>query len=202
MFKPHTIEHYKVFQFLKEQFELESCVVSPLSRCALMLEDHTGERIAFAWKNHQVMEIPIPEPASPEEIQTFMEWFRGQEPKPQLRTLEDVYQWWLEHPNPLTLQQALGLSDTFYRHYLTHPLLDDESAWALTENGLVTEEDYRSLQLWYRRQRKSPCCWLGPVGVDGIGNSYCLIRHYRQPEEVRRTFYLLDDYYREMNHIL
>jgi len=48
MYKPHTIEQYKVYRFLEENFALEHFLLAPLSRFGLMLEDKTGEKIAIA----------------------------------------------------------------------------------------------------------------------------------------------------------
>ena len=48
MYKPHTIEQYKVYRFLEENFALEHFLLAPLSRFGLMLEDKTGEKIACA----------------------------------------------------------------------------------------------------------------------------------------------------------
>lgn len=39
MYKPYTIDQYKVYQFLEENFALDQFLLSPLSRNALMLED-------------------------------------------------------------------------------------------------------------------------------------------------------------------
>ena len=41
MYKPHTIEQYKVYRFLEENFALEHFLLAPLSRFGLMLEDKT-----------------------------------------------------------------------------------------------------------------------------------------------------------------
>ena len=60
MYKPHTIEQYKVYRFLEENFALEHFLLAPLSRFGLMLEDKTGEKIAFAFLNDCVQEIPVP----------------------------------------------------------------------------------------------------------------------------------------------
>ena len=38
MYKPHTIEQYKVYRFLEENFALEHFLLAPLSRFGLMLE--------------------------------------------------------------------------------------------------------------------------------------------------------------------
>ena len=51
MYKPHTIEQYKVYRFLEENFALEHFLLAPLSRFGLMLEDKTDEKIAFAFLN-------------------------------------------------------------------------------------------------------------------------------------------------------
>ena len=40
MYKPHTIEQFKVQQFLEHTFAIDHFLVSPLSRTALMLEDN------------------------------------------------------------------------------------------------------------------------------------------------------------------
>ena len=47
MYKPQTVEQFKILQFLKDEFELSEFVLSPLSRRSLMLEDAKGDRIAF-----------------------------------------------------------------------------------------------------------------------------------------------------------
>ena len=57
MYKPHTIEQYKIQQFLDHTFAMEHFLVSPLSRSALMLEDRCGERIAFSFSDNEVREI-------------------------------------------------------------------------------------------------------------------------------------------------
>lgn len=60
MHKPHTIEQYKIQQFLDANFAMEHFLVSPLSRMSLLLEDKTGEQIAFGFLDNEVQEIPIP----------------------------------------------------------------------------------------------------------------------------------------------
>lgn len=201
MYKPHTVEQYKIYQFLKERFELEHFLLSPLSRSALMLEDQTGERIAFRFQNGEVSETELPPPASPEELKAFVAWFRALDPPPRLRSFEDITRWWLNHPNPLTYQQALGLKDDLYRHFLSTPQLDDEGVLSLVSKGLVTESEYNSIQICYLDGNRFTC-WLGPEGLDGTGDIYRLVLHYNTPEAREYTFYLLNDYYRYMNHIL
>lgn len=104
MYKPHTIEQYKIQRFLDETFAMEHFLVSPLSRTSLLLEDETGEQLAFGFLDDEVREIPLPPPAAPEEIKDFIRRFRALNPKPRLRTFEDITRWWLDHPNPLTYQ--------------------------------------------------------------------------------------------------
>lgn len=201
MYKPHTVEQYKIYQFLKQQFELERFLLSPLSRSALMLEDQTGERIAFRFQDGKVSETELPPPASPEELKSFAAWFRALDPPPRLRSFEDITRWWLDHPNPLTYQQALGLKDDLYRHFLSNPQLDDEDVLSLVSKGLVTESEYNSIRIWYLDGKRFTC-WLGPEGLDGTGDIYRLVLHYNTPDAREYTFYLLNDYYRCMNNIL
>lgn len=93
MYKPHTIEQYKIQQFLDHTFAMEHFLVSPLSRSALMLEDRSGERIAFSFSDNEVCEIPIPSAASPEKVKSFIRRFRALGSKPHLHTFEDVTRW-------------------------------------------------------------------------------------------------------------
>ena len=180
---------------------MEHFLVSPLSRTSLLLEDETGEQLAFGFLDDEVREIPLPPPAAPEEIKDFIRRFRSLNPKPRLRTFEDITRWWLDHPTPLTYQQALGLSDELYHHFLSRPMIDEDDAYRLASSGLVSEDDYRDIQLWYLNSNAA-ARWLGPLGVDGTGNLYGLTFGYGTPAARTLRFYLLDDYYRDMNHIL
>lgn len=201
MYRPHTVEQYKIYRFIKERFELEHFLLSPLSRTALMLEDHTGAQIAFCFQDGKISETDIPSPADPKEITAFIKWFRALDPPPRLKTFEEITRWWLEHPNPITYQQALNLNDDLYRHYLSHPQLKDDEVLALVSKGLVTETEYNSILLWYLDGHRFSC-WLGPFGLDGTGDIYRLVIHYNTPKAREYTFYLLNDYYRYMNNIL
>ena len=109
MHKPHTIEQYKIQRFLDDTFAMEHFLVSPLSRTSLLLEDETGEQLAFGFLDDEVREIPIHPPEKPEDVKAFLQAFRALDPKPKLHSFEDVTRWWLSHPNPLTYQQALCL---------------------------------------------------------------------------------------------
>lgn len=145
MYKPHTIEQYKIQQFLDANFVMEHFLVSPLSRTSLLLEDKTGEQIAFGFFDNKVQEIPIPPPAKLEDVQAFLQTFRALDPKPKLHSFEDVTRWWLSHSNPLTYQQALCLSDELYRRFLSRPMLQEEDCCRLAASGLVTEEEYQDI---------------------------------------------------------
>ena len=107
MYKPHTIEQYKVYRFLEENFALEHFLLAPLSRFGLILEDKTGEKIAFAFLNNCVQEIPVPAPAAPETVTAFLKQFRSLTPHPVVHDFEALTRWWLNNPNPLTYHQSL-----------------------------------------------------------------------------------------------
>ena len=200
MYKPHTIEQFKVWQFLKERFVLEEFILSPVSRRALMLEDKTGERIVFAWNGETAVEEPVPEPADPEAVRAFLKAHHDRPDRPRLTDIEQVTRWWLENESPLSYQQALGFPDVLYRYFLTHKEYSDEEVVAVVQKGLVTEEEYLGIKLWYFNGNVKGN-WLGPLGLDGTGEIYGLTLQYRTPEQKEYTFYLENDYYRFMNRI-
>ena len=200
MFKPYTTEQGRVYLFLKERFMLEQCLVSPISCSALLLEDQNGCKFAFAFQENDVRQIEIPAPPDREEVRAFWKQFKAHDPPPQLKSFDDITIWWLNHPNPLTYQMALNLPDDLYRHFLAHMILEDEEVYRLAEKGLVTENEYLDIRLWYHNGPFRDH-WLGPLGVDGTGYLHGLTRHYRKPNAYEMHFYVMDDYYRCMNHL-
>ena len=200
LYNPHTVEQYHIYSYLKEKFYLEYCLLSPLSRSSMLIEDMAGGKAAFGYENGAVREIALPPPPDPEQVKAFLKGFQALEPKPCLTDFEGITHWWLDHPNPLTYQQALGLTDDLYRHVLTYPLIDDKMARSIVAKGLVTEKEFFDIRLWYRNGHVMTC-WLGQLGLDGTGNIYGLSFKYREPDEQKFEFYLLDDYYCFMNHI-
>lgn len=106
--------------------------------------------------------------------------------------------WWLQNESPLSYQQALGFSDELYRYFLTHKKYSDEEVVAIAQKGLVSEEEYMGIKLWYF---DGNVCgnWLGPLGIDGTGDIYGLTLRYRTPEQKEYVFYLENEYYRFMN---
>ena len=200
MFKPRTIDQFRVHRFLEERFALDHFLVSPISRSALLLEDRAGDKLAFAFQNGDILEIEIPALPSLDAVHTFWQQFKTLIPSPQLKDFDAITIWWLNHPNPLTYQMALNLPDDLYRHFLSHTILEDEAIYQLTKKGLVTETEYLDIRLWYRN-RHFKDHWLGPLGLDGTGNIYGLTRNYGKSNAHEIQFYLLDDYYRCMNHL-
>ena len=67
MYKPRTVEQFKVMEFIREAFQVECFLVSPVSRTCLMIEDGTGNRLAFQWVEGVIMDAPLPVPATKEE---------------------------------------------------------------------------------------------------------------------------------------
>ena len=198
MYKPQTVEQFKILQELKKAFDMGQFILSPVSRCSLMLGDTHGEKIAFSYKNGQVEECKIPEPISNEERRAYIRSLKHSPSTPQLRNYAEITRWWLNTPNPLTHQQALGLSNELYRHYLTHKLLDEEDIIALVSKNVVTEDQYNDILIWYFNGNFCTC-WFGPYGVDGTGNSYKLTLNYGKPNEQQYVFYVQDEYYCFMN---
>jgi len=199
LYKPYTVEQYKVYQFIKNHFVTEHFLISPLSRSALMLEDQAGDKIAFLYQDNTVREISIPPTPDPEKVRLFIDEFASNPLRATLNTFDSITRWWLAHPNPLNYQQALSLPDDLYHHFLTYSLITVEEVRSIIANGLVSEKNYNDIRLWYRNGNYTSC-WLGPLGVDGTGHLYGLIFQYNKPEAEKRVFYLVDEYYRYMNH--
>ena len=59
MYKPHTIEQYKIQRFLEETFAMEHFLVSPLTRPSPFLEAETGEPLAFGFLSAGVPGVPL-----------------------------------------------------------------------------------------------------------------------------------------------
>ena len=185
---------------MEESFALKLFLLAPLSCFGLMPENKTGEKIAITFLNDCVQKIPVPAPATSETVIAFLKQFRSLTPRPVIHDFEALTRWWLDNPNPLTYQQALGMPDNLYRHFLSHPLIHEDDALRLARRGLVTESEYNDLQLWYLNGH-TMSCWLGSLGVDGTGSLYGLTFDCQTASPIKTQFYLLDDYYRIMNHL-
>lgn len=195
MYKPHTIEQFKVWQYLNQNFVMDQFILSPVSRTALKVEDKTGDQLIFEYRDGQVLECPEPPIPSREEVAYFIRTYR--KIRPLLRTFEDITYWWLNHPTPLSYQQALALPNDLYRHYLCHKVYDTDEVCRIVSRGVVSREEYRGLRLWYRDGNWRNC-WLGSLGVDGTGNLYGLTFNYRRFNKIEYLFYLEDEYYQDM----
>lgn len=192
MYKPRTIAQFKVMECLKEWFCLEACFVAPISRDGLMLEDRDGEKIAFELRGSTIEECPIPPPGSRSDLRAFSDMLRYYYPEVEQQTLEAKTGLWLKSPVSLTYQQALGLADDLFRHYLTYPMLEgEEDVWRLIAKGGVSVHDYNAIKLWYLDGHISDT-QICPAGVDGKGLFVELTTRYNRPDARCFRFYLED----------
>lgn len=122
MYKPFAVELFRIQQYLSNKFDLAHFVQMPLRRNTIILQDECGEKVAFTYQNNIVMQIPIPSTLSKEESAAYIQCLRQTRKLPNLRTFQEVTRWWASNPTPLTYQQALGLPDDLYIHYLTHTI--------------------------------------------------------------------------------
>ena len=67
MYKPQTVEQYKIRQILEKRLVIEDLYIIPLSRNALMVEDKYGIRLAFSYQNAVIKETDIPKYLSDEQ---------------------------------------------------------------------------------------------------------------------------------------
>lgn len=198
MFKPHTIEQFKVLCYINEQFERGSVLISPASRTALKVSDRVGDSLVFDFLSDHVVEVderPVP---SPEVKSAFLRQFWAAPCHPVFQNLEDIVRWWHQEERPINFQQALGLPDDLFLHFLEHDIIDTEEVTRLVSMGRVSEEQYLAIRLWYKNGNFG-VNWLGPTGVDGTGSLYELALNYRTGTELRFPFYVMDEYYKAMN---
>lgn len=191
MYKPRTVNQFKVMEFLKENFVTDVCLISPISRDGLMLEDRNMDRIGFVCHSDIISECVIPEPGTRGALRMFAESLRLAYPRAEQRTFEAKTQHWLNCPGLVTYQQALGLDDDLFRHYLKHPMLTEDDVRHLTTLGRVSEDVYHSILLWYL---DGHCAdnHLCVGGVDSAGTCIDLTFRYRQPNAELLQFYLME----------
>lgn len=188
MYKPRTVEQFKVMEYIKREFQTESLMIAPVSRSALMVEDMLGEKIAFQWQDNTVVEIPVPQPAPQEVHLAFVRNLQANHNRPQLSNWDELTDWWLNHPTPITHQQLLALSDALYRRYLTcDRRLELEDVLELVMRGCMSATEYMDVQLWYLDGNYAGN-WLGPVSITGTEDKYELVLHWLTAAELRYPF--------------
>lgn len=200
MYKPFTVELFRIQEYLKDIFDLSHFLVMPISRDTVILRDVQGEQIAFTCQSKTVSQVPVPTTLNKDEAVSYIRSLRNSGRIQQLTTFQDITRWWANNPNPLTYQQALGLSDELYAHFLTHELADEETVLRIVSQKVVSEEEYRTLRLWCRNGNFNRC-YLGAYGVDGTGDSYKFIWNYGKPDAVTFIFYVKNEYYCFMHGI-
>ena len=136
MYKPRTIEQFKIMEYIKDNFHMECLLVAPVSRSSLMIQDEIGDRMAFQWMDGHVLEAPLPTPASNQEHLAFIKAFWADPRHPQFMSFDDLTTWWLNNPTPLTHQQILNLPDDLYCRYLEcEQLLELDDVLTLAGTG-------------------------------------------------------------------
>ena len=112
-------------------------------------------------------------------------------PKAEQQTYTAKTALWLEAPVGLTHQQALGLPDDLYQHYLTHAVPDGEEVRRMVSIGRITQEDYQGVLLGNLDGHFGEN-YLGAGDVDGMGIYIDLIFFYHSPQAQHLQFYLDD----------
>ena len=107
-------------------------------------------------------------PADPASVDLFRRCLDFQFPKSSQRTFPARNALWSTGAFPLTYQQALGLPDDLFRHYLKTQPLTREEVRDLAARGSVTEPDFWSMQLWRLDGHTEDCTLCGPW-EDGVG---------------------------------
>jgi len=189
MYKPRTVRQIKLLEHLKERYDLEAFIVSPISRNGLMLEDQSGEQTAFLWTRDGVAECPVPMPSGTSTRNYFEACFQMLCPEPQKQTFDARTAAWLNAPYLVTYQQALNLTGPLFRHYLTHPMLSEEEVRRIAKEGAVSQESFYSIVLWYLNGNQAEH-YLDVAGIEGDAPCFDLILHCHHDSAEHLQFYL------------
>lgn len=193
MYRPFTVDLFQIQEYLRQHFDLGHFIQIPLTQGTVIIQDSCGQQLAFTCQDSSVKQIPIPSILSKKDSVAYIRLLRQKGKAPDLRTFHGVTKWWATTPNPLTYQQALGLPDDLYVHYLTHDLLNDEEVLHIVSQKIITEDEYRDLYLWCRNGNFCRS-YLGAYGVDGFGASHKFIWNYGTPEAKTFIFYIKNEY--------
>ena len=161
-YKPCTVAQFQVMEDLHKTFDTSLCLIYPSRPNALVLEDQFGERLEFYMYEGKVMEYPPMPPADSEAVDLFQRCLNYHFPARSQRTFSARHALWSTGAFPLTYQQALGLTDDQFRHYLKTQPLTREEVRGLAARGSVTESDFRSMQLWRLDGHTEDCALCGP----------------------------------------
>lgn len=189
MYRPQTVEQYKIRQILEKRLVIDDLYIIPLSRNSLMVEDKYGIRLAFSYRNGVIKEADIPKYPSDDQAKKYLRCLKATGQLPNEFTFEDTTRWWIDNPSPLSHRQILGLGSHMYHHYLKNRLLTDEEALKIASQERVTEHQFKDLFLWYLNSHRQDC-WLGWMGIDMTGELYGLIWKYGTMESKFFLFHI------------
>ena len=185
-YKPCTAAQFRVMEYLRETFDTSQCLIYPARPNALILEDQFGEKLEFFFRDGRVLEHPLMPPADPASVDLFQRCLNYQFPTSSQQTFAARDALWSTGAFTLTYQQALGLPDDLFRHYLKTQPLTREEVRELAARGSVTEPDFWSMQLWRLDGHTEDCTLCGPW--DDGGGTYgilVLTRDGQLEEELR-----------------
>lgn len=190
-YRTRNLNQYRVMEFLKQRFYLDICIIWPISPDGLLLEDQAGKQIAFTCTENGVIECEVPPAGGKSDVRRFAQLVQQKLPEPQKQTFNAKSDLWHNTKTNITYQQALGLDDTLFRHYLTHEPLSLRQIIFRITGGFVSDEDYRSIQLWYLNGHTLDA-HLIPGGVDSQGKYVDFALHPLPPSTSTYRFYLAE----------
>lgn len=189
LYKPRTRNQSQVLLYLKHHFALDACAIWPVSLDGLLLEDQNKKQIAFTCIGNRIAECEIPPVGSKNAVRRFAHLVQQKLPELQKQTFEAKSDLWHTMETTITYQRALGLNDALFRHYLTHLPLSSQQVMFCITGGFVSDEDYRSILLWYLDGHTLDA-HLVPGGVDGHGKYIDFAFHPLSPATHIHRFYL------------
>ena len=154
-----TFGQRHVLRFLDSHVNLFGCRVTAASPVGLRVTDGVHQ-LCLKSTDGCIQREDDPHSVAPEPIEPYKQT--------ECRSVQAIYGELSRMPRKLTLQQAMELPESLFRHFLSHPLLSDVDVHRLVDTGSVDDEAYTSILLWFLASNQSDHI-LSFGGYDEVG---------------------------------
>ena len=154
-----TFGQRHVLRFLSSHIDLSDCRITAASPVGLRVTDGVHQ-LCLKSTDGCIQREDDPHSVAPEPIEPYKQT--------ECRSVQAIYGELSRMPRKLTLQQAMELPESLFRHFLSHPLLSDVDVHRLVDTGSVDDEAYTSILLWFLASNQSDHI-LSFGGYDEVG---------------------------------
>ena len=152
-----TFGQRHALRFLSSHIDLSDCRITAASPVGLRVTDGVHQ-LCLKSTDGCIQREDDPHSVAPEPIEPYKQT--------ECRSVQAIYGELSRMPRKLTLQQAMELPESLFRHFLSHPLLSDVRR--LVDTGSVDDEAYTSILLWFLASNQSDHI-LSFGGYDEVG---------------------------------